>query len=181
MGGIAKKIFPVYVVDINAIGVKPTHRPRVSRGEPKTAVLKTSRSAGEIGAVHVERVATAKTGAEAVVGNPAVAGRRLRSVSLLLSLRRPGLLLRALLLRRWLSLLLGAWLLLRWLSLLLRAWLLLYRLSLLLRRLLLRRRLSLLLLLLRLLLLLALLCVSGRNGARKQEQTCYSQNFAYLH
>src|ERR1039457_5561796 len=81
MNGIAKKIAPIHVVHIDAIGVKPTHRPRVSRGEPIAAVLKASRSAGEIGAVHVKRVALAKIGAETVVGYLAMACRRLRSVS----------------------------------------------------------------------------------------------------
>jgi hypothetical protein len=133
--------------------------------------LKAPRSAGEIGAVNAKRVATAKTGTEAVVGNPTMARHRLCSVSLLLSLRWPSLLLGAwLLLRRfrllpgallplrWLSLLLSAWLLLRrfrllpdallplrWLSLLLSAWLLLRWLSLLLGAWLLLRRFSLLL------------------------------------
>ena len=169
--------------------------------------MKAPRSAGEIGAVNAKRVATAKTGTEAVVGNPTMARHRLCSVSLLLSLRWPSLLLGAwLLLRRfrllpgallplrWLSLLLSAWLLLRrfrllpdallplrWLSLLLGAWLLLRRFSLLLGAWLLLRRFGLLRLLLGLLLLLAPLCVDWSNGSGKQKQTCYSQNTDYLH
>ena len=196
MDGIAKEIPSVYVINVNAISVEPCRGPRVNQGEPKTAVLKTSRLAGEIGAAHVKRVATTKTGTEAVVRNPPMACRWLCSVSLLLP-RRPGLLLCALLLLGWLRLLLCAlllgWLrlllcallLLGWLRLLLRAlllgWLrlllctlLLGWLSLLLRALRLRRP-GLLLLLLWLLLLLALpLCVSRSNGSGKQEQTCYS-------
>ena len=119
----------------------------------------------------MKRVATTKTGTEAVVRNPPMACRWLCSVSLLLP-RRPGLLLCALLLLGWLRLLLRA-LLLGWLRLLLCT-LLLGWLSLLLRALRLRRP-GLLLLLLWLLLLLALpLCVSRSNGSGKQEQTCYS-------
>ena len=134
----------------------------------------------------MKRVATTKTGTEAVVRNPPMACRWLCSVSLLLP-RRPGLLLCALLLLGWLrlllcTLLLGwlrlllcALLLLGWLRLLLCALLLLGWLRLLLRALLLLGRLSLLLLLLWLLLLLALpLYVSRSNGSGKQEQTCYS-------
>ena len=95
----------------------------------------------------MKRVATTKAGAESVVRNPPMAGRRLCAVSLLL--RRLSRLLRALLL------------LLRRLSRLLCALLLLLR------------RLSRLLLLLWLLLLLALSqCVSRSDGSGKQEQTC---------
>ena len=46
--GIAKEIRPVHVVNVNAIGVEPLHGPRVNHGEPKTAVLKVSRCAGEL-------------------------------------------------------------------------------------------------------------------------------------
>ena len=174
MNGIAKKIAPIHVVDINAIGVKPIHRPRVSRGEPIATVLKASRSAGEIGAVHVKRVALAKIGAETVVGYLAMACRRLRSVSLPLSPCGLGLLLSALLLRGRFGLLLSPLLLLRRLSRLLRPLLLRRLLSLLLGMWLLLRWLSLLRLLLWLLLLLAPLCVGGSNGSRKQKQTRYS-------
>jgi hypothetical protein len=192
MEGIAKEIPPVHVVNVNVIGVQPCQRPWVNHGKPKTAVLKTPRSAREIGAVHVKRVATTKTGAEAVVGNPPVGCRRLCLSSLLL--RRSSWLLRALLLLRWSSRLLRALLLLRGSSRLLCAWLLLCRLGrllcawlllcrsrrllralLLLRRsrrllraLLLLRRFGLLLLLLWLLLLFAWsLCVSGSNGGKQ--------------
>ena len=140
MNGIAKKIAPIHVVHIDAIGVKPTYRPRVSRGEPIATVLKASRSAGEIGAVHVKRVALAKIGAETVVGYLAMACRRLRSVSLPRSPRGLGLLLSALLLRGRLGLLLSALLLRGRFGLLLSALLLLRRLSRLLRPLLLPRR-----------------------------------------
>src|ERR1700691_799883 len=104
MEGIAEEIPPVHVVNIDAIGVEPSLRPRVNHGEPKTAVLKTSRSAGEIGAAHVKRVATAKTGTEAGVWNPPMAFRRHCPVSRLL--RGSSLLLRALRLLRGFSLLL---------------------------------------------------------------------------
>ena len=77
MDGIAKEIPSVYVINVNAIGVEPCRGPRVNQGEPKTAVLKTSRLAGEIGAAHVKRVATTKTGTEAVVRNPPMACRGL--------------------------------------------------------------------------------------------------------
>ena len=140
MEGIAKEIPPIHVVNVNVIGIQPCQRPWVNHGKPETAVLKTPRSAREIGTVHVERVATTKTGAEAVVGNPPVGCRRLCLSSLLL--RRSSRLLRALLL--------------------------LSRSSRLLRALLLLRRFGLLLLLLWLLLLFAWsLCVGGSNGCGK--------------
>ena len=180
MEGIAKEIPAVYIVNIDVVSVEPSIGPRVNHGEPKAAVFKTSRSAREIGAVHVKRVATAKTGTKAVVGNPPMALRRLCRSSLLLGalllLRRLSRLLCALLLLRWLSRLLCALLLLCGFSWLLRA-LLLRRSSRLLCLLLLLRRLSRLLrallllcrfrLLLRLLLLA--LCVSRSNGSGNQE------------
>ena len=155
MEGIAKEIPAVYIVNIDVVSVEPSIGPRVNHGEPKAAIFKTSRSAQEIGAVHVKRVATAKAGTKAVVGNPPMALRRLCRSSLLLGalllLRRLSRLLCALLLLRWLSRLLCALLLLCGFSWLLRALLLLCGFSWLLRALLLRRssRLLCLLLLLR--------------------------------
>ena len=194
MEGIAKEIPAVYIVNIDVVSVEPSIGPRVNHGEPKAAVFKTSRSAREIGAVHVKRVATAKTGTKAVVGNPPMALRRLCRSSLLLGalllLRRLSRLLCALLLLRWLSRLLCALLLLCGFSWLLRALLLLRRSSRLLRLLLMLRRLSRLLRALRLLrgpsrllcallllrrfrlllgLLLLALCVSRSNGSGNQE------------
>lgn len=194
MEGIAKEIPAVYIVNIDVVSVEPSIGPRVNHGEPKAAVFKTSRSAREIGAVHVKRVATAKTGTKAVVGNPPMALRRLCRSSLLLGalllLRRLSRLLCALLLLRWLSRLLCALLLLCGFSWLLRALLLLRRSSRLLCLLLLLRRLSRLLRALRLLrgpsrllcallllrrfrlllgLLLLALCVSRSNGSGNQE------------
>ena len=193
MEGIAKEIPAVYIVNIDVVSVEPSIGPRVNHGEPKAAVFKTSRSAREIGAVHVKRVATAKAGTKAVVGNPPMALRRLCRSSLLLGalllLRRLSRLLCALLLLRWLSRLLCALLLLCGFSWLLRA-LLLRRSSRLLCLLLLLRRLSRLLRALRLLrgpsrllcallllrrfrlllgLLLLALCVSRSNGSGNQE------------
>lgn len=194
MEGIAKEIPAVYIVNIDVVSVEPSIGPRVNHGEPKAAIFKTSRSAQEIGAVHVKRVATAKAGTKAVVGNPPMALRRLCRSSLLLGalllLRRLSRLLCALLLLRWLSRLLCALLLLCGFSWLLRALLLLRRSSRLLRLLLLLRRLSRLLRALRLLrgpsrllcallllrrfrlllrLLLLALCVSRSNGSGNQE------------
>lgn len=194
MEGIAKEIPAVYIVNIDVVSVEPSIGPRVNHGEPKAAIFKTSRSAQEIGAVHVKRVATAKTGTKAVVGNPPMALRRLCRSSLLLGalllLRRLSRLLCALLLLRWLSRLLCALLLLCGFSWLLRALLLLRRSSRLLCLLLLLRRLSRLLRVLRLLrrlsrllcallllcrfrlllrLLLLALCVSRSNGSGNQE------------
>src|ERR1700730_9695290 len=77
MDGITQEIPPVHVVNVNAVGIEPTHRPRLNHVEPKTAVLKTSRPVGEFGTVHVKRVTTAKTGTKAVVRNTPMAGRRL--------------------------------------------------------------------------------------------------------
>jgi len=193
MEGIAKEIPAVYIVNIDVVSVEPSIGPRVNHGEPKAAIFKTSRSAQEIGAVHVKRVATAKAGTKAVVGNPPMALRRLCRSSLLLGalllLRRLSRLLCALLLLRWLSRLLCALLLLCGFSWLLRA-LLLRRSSRLLCLLLLLRRLSRLLRALRLLrgpsrllcallllrrfrlllrLLLLALCVSRSNGSGNQE------------
>ncbi len=194
MEGIAKEIPAVYIVNIDVVSVEPSIGPRVNHGEPKAAIFKTSRSAQEIGAVHVKRVATAKAGTKAVVGNPPMALRRLCRSSLLLGalllLRRLSRLLCALLLLRWLSRLLCALLLLCGFSWLLRALLLLRRSSRLLCLLLLLRRLSRLLRALRLLrgpsrllcallllrrfrlllgLLLLALCVSRSNGSGNQE------------
>lgn len=194
MEGIAKEIPAVYIVNIDVVSVEPSIGPRVNHGEPKAAIFKTSRSAQEIGAVHVKRVATAKAGTKAVVGNPPMALRRLCRSSLLLGalllLRRLSRLLCALLLLRWLSRLLCALLLLCGFSWLLRALLLLRRSSRLLCLLLLQRRLSRLLRALRLLrgpsrllcallllrrfrlllgLLLLALCVSRSNGSGNQE------------
>ena len=194
MEGIAKEIPAVYIVNIDVVSVEPSIGPRVNHGEPKAAIFKTSRSAQEIGAVHVKRVATAKAGTKAVVGNPPMALRRLCRSSLLLGalllLRRLSRLLCALLLLRWLSRLLCALLLLCGFSWLLRALLLLRRSSRLLCLLLLLRRLSRLLRVLRLLrrlsrllcallllcrfrlllrLLLLALCVSTSNGSGNQE------------
>ncbi len=133
MEGIAKEIPAVYIVNIDVVSVEPSIGPRVNHGEPKAAIFKTSRSAQEIGAVHVKRVATAKAGTKAVVGNPPMALRRLCRSSLLLGalllLRRLSRLLCALLLLRWLSRLLCALLLLCGFSWLLRALLLLRRSS----------------------------------------------------
>jgi hypothetical protein len=112
--------------------------------------LKTSRSAGEIRTAHVERVAAAKAGAKAIVGNAPMARlclysvgrlRRLgsrRLLRVLLRLRRSGLLLRVLLGLRRSGRLLRV-LRLRRFSLLLRALLWLRRFSLLLGALRLRR------------------------------------------
>lgn len=164
MDGIAKKIPSVDVVNVNVIGVEPCHGPWVDHTEPKAAVLKTPRSAREIGAIHVKRVATAKAGAETIVGNPP-ASRLLRCALLLL--RWPCLLLCPLLLLCWLRLLLRRPCLLRCALLLLR------RLSLLL------RRFGLLLcrfgLLLRRLLLFPAWCLrkSRSNRSGKQEKTRY--------
>jgi len=194
MEGIAKEIPAVYIVNIDVVSVEPSIGPWVNHGEPKAAIFKTSRSAQEIGAVHVKRVATAKAGTKAVVGNPPMALRRLCRSSLLLGalllLRRLSRLLCALLLLRWLSRLLCALLLLCGFSWLLRALLLLRRSSRLLCLLLLLRRLSRLLRALRLLrgpsrllcallllrrfrlllrLLLLALCVSRSNGSGNQE------------
>ena len=129
MDGIAEEIPPVHVVNVNGIGVEPTHRPRVNHREPISTILKTSRSAGEIRTAHVKCVAAAKTGAKAVVGNAPMAWLCLCSVGrlrrlgsgLLLRLRRSGLLLRVLLRLRRSSLLLRVLLCLRWFGLLLRA------------------------------------------------------------
>jgi hypothetical protein len=163
MDGIAEEIPPVHVVNVNSIGVEPRHRPRVNHSEPKSAVLKTSRSAGEIRTAHVERVAAAKTGAKAIVGNAPMARLCLYSVGrlrrlgsslllrVLLGLRRSSLLLRVLLCLRRSSLLLRVLRLrLRRFSLLLRVLLCLRRFSLLLRVLLCLRRFRLLLCALRL-------------------------------
>jgi len=167
MEGIAKEIPAVYIVNIDVVSVEPSIGPRVNHGEPKAAIFKTSRSAQEIGAVHVKRVATAKAGTKAVVGNPPMALRRLCRSSLLLGalllLRRLSRLLCALLLRRS-SRLLCLLLLLRRLSRLLRALRLLRGPSRLLCALLLLRRFRLLLGL-----LLLALCVSRSNGSGNQE------------
>jgi hypothetical protein len=107
MDGITQEISPVQVVNVNAVSIEPPHWPRVNHGEPKTAVLKASRPAGEFGTVHVKRVATAKTGTETVVRNTRLVGRRLCSAG-------PLLVLGALRLLYWPSLLLVLGLL-RWL------------------------------------------------------------------
>jgi hypothetical protein len=108
---IAKEISAVYEVDVNVVSVKPFHWPRVNHAKPKAAILKTPGSAGEIGAVHVKRVAAAKAGAKSVVRNSFMAARRLLLSVLLL--RRSSLLLCALLLLRRFGLLLCTLLLLR--------------------------------------------------------------------
>jgi hypothetical protein len=186
MDGIAKEIPAVHKIDVDVVGVKPFHGPRIDHGKPKAAVLKAPRRAREIGAVYVKRVAAAKTSAEAIVWNAPMTCPRLRSVGLLLRWSR--LLLCARLLLRGLCLLLSARLLLRGLRLLLCARLLLRRFRLLLCTRLLLSGFRLLLcarLLLRwlrlLLLLLWLLFLFGRarpgggsDGSGKEQQTGYS-------
>ncbi len=177
MDRIAQEIPTIHVVDVNVVGVEPPQRPRVNRREPVTTVLKTSRPAGEIGAVHVKRVATAEAGAIAIVRNAPMTCSGLRRPRLLL--RWLGLLLSVLrlrrrfgLLRRGLSLLLSM-LLFRRFGLLLsvlrlrRLGLLWRRLSLLLSVLRLRRRFGLLWRRLSLLLsVLRLLCRFGLLWSR---------------
>src|SRR5580704_9963665 len=161
MDGITQEIPPVQVVNVNAVGIEPPHRPRLNHVEPKTAVLKTSRPVGEFGTVHMKRVATAKTGTKAVVRNTAMTARGLSPAG-------PLLFLTALRLLHRLGLLPAC----RALRLLHRLGLLLVRslLSLLCRLslMLLLRRLGLLLLLLWSLLLLVFLRVGGNNDFGKQ-------------
>src|SRR5580704_7826134 len=97
MDGITQEIPPVQVVNVNAVGIEPPHRPRLNHVEPKTAVLKTSRPVGEFGTVHVKGVATAKTGTElGFRNNPMARGRLGSPAGPLLLLRRLSLLLLAL-------------------------------------------------------------------------------------
>ena len=189
MDGIAQEISPAQVVNVNAVSIEPPHWPKANHVEPITAVLKTSRPAGEFGTVYVKRVATAKTGLETSFRNVPMAACRgpcpaglLLAPSLLRLLCRLRLLL-ALSLSRllgWLGLLLALSLLRLscWLGLwlVLTALLLLRRLSLLLvlSMLLLLCRLSLLLVLLWLLLLPVFLPEGGNNGSGKQEHDCCS-------
>ena len=100
MEGIAKEISTVQVINVNVVGIEPPHRPRANRGEPITAVLKTSRTAGEVGTVHVKHVLTAKTGTEAGIWNAPMTFRGLGSAGLLLRLSALRLLSRSSLLLR---------------------------------------------------------------------------------
>lgn len=69
MDWVAQEIPTVPVVDVNAVSTEPSHWPRINRGEPITAVLKTSRTARKLGPAHMKRVATAETGSETIVGD----------------------------------------------------------------------------------------------------------------
>jgi hypothetical protein len=80
---IAQEIPAVQVIDINVVGIEPSHWPRIDCVEPIAAVLKTARSVGELATVHVKRVAAAKIGTEARFRDAPVASRGLSSIGLL--------------------------------------------------------------------------------------------------
>ena len=86
MDWIAQKIPAVQVVDINVVGIEPSHRPRIYCFEPITAVLKTARPVGELATVHVKRVAATKIGTEARFRNATAASPGLSSIGLLSAL-----------------------------------------------------------------------------------------------
>ncbi len=86
MEGITQEIAPVQIIDVNVVRVEPAYRPRVNHVEPISAVLKTSRPVGEIAAVHMKPVATAKARTELSFGNASMAPGLGSPASLLLFL-----------------------------------------------------------------------------------------------
>jgi len=72
MEWVIQKVPSVDVVNINVVGVKPAHWPRLTESEPIAAVLEARLPFDNYGTINDEHVLATKIGVETVLRNAAV-------------------------------------------------------------------------------------------------------------